>query len=66
MYNFANRYRGVSWYGRAPSSTTNTTRTSAVIQSPVYRGRGIIKPYDIELNVDLSTVVNGGHFGLMR
>lgn len=65
MYNLANRYRGVSWYG-TPTKNSSTTKTSAVVQSPVYRGKGIVKPYDIELNIDLSTVVNGGHFGLMR
>lgn len=51
-------------YTNGPSAapTKTTTKVSAVVESPIYRGWGTVKPYDIVLNVDLKTLVNGGNF----
>lgn len=57
-------FRRSSWF-RPPTTTTSSTtvtRASAVVESPIYRGKGYVKPYDIVLNVDLKTVLNGDNF----
>ncbi len=55
-------WAGSRWYKPPVSNSSTITRASAVVESPVYRGWGPIKPYDIVLNVDLKTVVNGDNF----